>query len=98
VLILSSYTGQDDVVQALQAGAAGYLPKLAGENELSLAIQTIIGGQTYNLTTDAVDPISKEPEFKACAVNMVPIKMPELDSDPVPVNGTKSRLLPLAAD
>jgi ferredoxin-nitrate reductase len=51
-----------------------------------------------NLTTDAVDPISKEPEFKACAVNMVPIKLPELDSAPVPVNGTKSRQYPLAAD
>ncbi len=47
VLILSSYTGQDDVVKALQAGAAGYLPKLASENELELAIKTVANGQTY---------------------------------------------------
>ncbi len=54
-----------------------------------------------NLTTDAVDPISKEPEFKACAVNMIPIKLPQLedlDAMPVPVNGNRSRQLPLAAD
>lgn len=67
VLILSSYTGQDDVVQALQAGAAGYLPKLAGENELAIAIKTIINGQTYispSISHHLAAYIRNEPQTK----------------------------------
>lgn len=47
VIILSMHTGQDDVVQALQAGAAGFLPKFASDAELKLAIDAVMAGQTY---------------------------------------------------
>jgi DNA-binding NarL/FixJ family response regulator len=47
VIILSMHTGQDDVVQALQAGAAGFLPKFASDSELQLAIEAVMQGKTY---------------------------------------------------
>lgn len=47
VIILSMHTQQEDVVQALQAGAAGFLPKYASDTELELAITAVLQGQTY---------------------------------------------------
>jgi len=47
VIILSMHTGQEDVVEALQAGAAGFLPKFAGDAELQLALESVMQGQTY---------------------------------------------------
>lgn len=47
VIILSMHTGQEDVVEALQAGADGFLPKFAGDAELQLAIESVMRGQTY---------------------------------------------------
>lgn len=47
VIILSMYTEQEDVVQALQAGAVGFVPKFASDVELKQAIDAVIAGQTY---------------------------------------------------
>lgn len=47
VIILSMHTDQQSVVEALQAGAAGYLPKSASDTELQQAIKTVMQGQTY---------------------------------------------------
>jgi DNA-binding NarL/FixJ family response regulator len=47
VLILSIYTDEEHVYQALRAGAAGYLMKGAATEELELAIRTVAGGETY---------------------------------------------------
>ncbi len=47
VIILSMHTDQQSVVEALQAGAAGYLPKSAGDHELQQAIELVMQGQTY---------------------------------------------------
>ena len=47
VIILSMHTDQQSVVEALQAGAVGYLPKSANDHELQQAIEMVMQGQTY---------------------------------------------------
>jgi DNA-binding NarL/FixJ family response regulator len=51
VLILSMHTGEDYVLQALRAGASGYLLKDAATAELQLALDTIRRGETYLSST-----------------------------------------------
>jgi DNA-binding NarL/FixJ family response regulator len=51
VLILSMYTNEEYLQEALRAGAAGYLLKEADRAELELAIKTIYRGERY-LTPD----------------------------------------------
>lgn len=50
-----------------------------------------------NLTSGAVDPISKEPELKACAVSVTPVWLPDRNKLPVSVVGDFGSL-PVAAD
>jgi DNA-binding NarL/FixJ family response regulator len=47
VIILSMHTTEEYVLQALKAGAAGYLLKDAGTSELELAIKAVARGETY---------------------------------------------------
>jgi DNA-binding NarL/FixJ family response regulator len=47
VVILSMHTNEEYVLQALRAGAAGYLLKDAGISELELAIHAVSQGETY---------------------------------------------------
>lgn len=47
VVMLSIDEGEEDVYRALQAGAAGYLPKATQLQELLLAIRTIHAGKRY---------------------------------------------------
>src|SRR5262249_16058538 len=47
VLILSVHQEEELVVQALRAGAAGYLLKDAGPEELEKAIRRVAEGETY---------------------------------------------------
>ncbi len=47
VLILSMYTNEDFIFNALKAGARGYLPKNTSRHELLDAIYTIYSGQEY---------------------------------------------------
>jgi len=47
VLMLSVDEGEEDVYRAMQAGAAGYLPKSSQLQELLRAIRAIYGGQNY---------------------------------------------------
>jgi NarL family two-component system response regulator LiaR len=58
VIILSQYSRTDYVVEALLAGARGYLLKDAVADELVRAIQTVYGGQRYlsaQLPQDEID-------------------------------------------
>ena len=47
VIILSNYTGADEIHAALQGGAASYLPKTVGQPELLKAIRLVAAGRTY---------------------------------------------------
>ena len=47
LIILSMYTNEDYVRQALSAGATGYLQKGADPAELELAIKAVMRGETY---------------------------------------------------
>jgi DNA-binding NarL/FixJ family response regulator len=47
VVILSMHTNEEYVLQALRAGAVGYLLKDAGLAELEIAIKAIANGETY---------------------------------------------------
>lgn len=47
IIMLSMHTSEEYVLQALRAGAAGYLLKDAGIGELELAIRSVSLGQSY---------------------------------------------------
>jgi DNA-binding NarL/FixJ family response regulator len=47
VIVLSMYANEEYVMQALRAGAAGYLVKEAATLELELAIRAVARGDTY---------------------------------------------------
>ncbi len=47
LLVLSMYSDEEHVVQALRAGATGYLVKDAIPTELELAVRAVARGQTY---------------------------------------------------
>lgn len=55
VIILSMHANEEYVVQALRAGASGYLLKDAGTAELELAVKAVARGETY-----LSPPISKQ--------------------------------------
>jgi DNA-binding NarL/FixJ family response regulator len=47
VLVLSMYLNEDFIMNAIKAGAKGYLPKNTSKSELITAIQTINGGDEF---------------------------------------------------
>jgi DNA-binding NarL/FixJ family response regulator len=47
IIILSMHTNEEYVVQALKAGAAGYLLKDSAPNELEIAVNAVMRGETY---------------------------------------------------
>jgi DNA-binding NarL/FixJ family response regulator len=47
VIVLSMYANEEYVMQALRAGAVGYLVKEAATSELELAIRAVARGDTY---------------------------------------------------
>lgn len=47
VIVLSMYTNQEYVIQAMQAGARGYLLKEDAVSELKAAIKAVVDGQLY---------------------------------------------------
>lgn len=47
VMVLSMYGNEEYVLQALRAGASGYLLKESAPKELELAINAVLSGETY---------------------------------------------------
>lgn len=47
VLMLSAHASEEHVLQALRAGAAGYLVKDAAPEELELALRAVVRGESY---------------------------------------------------
>ena len=73
VLMLTTYADDRSVIDALRAGARGYLTKDAGAEEIHLAIQRVTQGQAVidptvqhhlldAITVDSADPASSPPE------------------------------------
>ncbi len=59
VLILSMHTAEDYVLQALRAGATGYLLKDAATAELELALNAVQRGQTYLSPTISTEVLAR---------------------------------------
>ncbi len=66
IIILSMYANEEYVIQALKAGASGYLLKDSAPTELELAINAVVKGEVYlspsiskNLVTDYLRRISE---------------------------------------
>jgi DNA-binding NarL/FixJ family response regulator len=57
VLMLSMYTNEEYLKEALRAGASGYLLKDADRNELELAIKTVWRGERYLTPSMAKFPV-----------------------------------------
>lgn len=55
VIILSMFSSEEHVMQALRAGASGYLVKDAATSELTVALQSVARGEVY-----LSPPISKQ--------------------------------------
>ncbi len=47
VIVISTFTGGDDILRAMQAGAKTYLPKSVQREELIKAIRAIAKGESY---------------------------------------------------
>jgi two-component system NarL family response regulator len=47
ILILSTYEGIEDIFQAMQSGAMGYVPKAASSDELVVALRTVMNGKQW---------------------------------------------------
>ena len=68
VMMLSMYANEEYVLQALRAGAAGYLLKGADSSELELAVRAVARGDTYlsppvskSVIEDYVRRVSSQP-------------------------------------
>lgn len=59
VLILSMHTAEDYVLQALKAGASGYLLKDAATADLELALNAVRRGQTYLSPTISTEVLAR---------------------------------------
>lgn len=58
LIFLTMHSDRDYVMEALRAGASGYLLKWSAEEELETAINTVLAGSTY-LTTALPEDIAK---------------------------------------
>lgn len=68
IIILSMHSNEEYVLQALRAGASGYLLKDSAPNELEIAIHAVMKGETYlspaiskNLVDDYLRRVSSTP-------------------------------------
>lgn len=68
IVVLSMHSGREMVVQVLQAGSDGYVPKSSAHTDLTLAIRTVLKGKRFlhpEATTVLVDELlDKQEESK----------------------------------
>jgi DNA-binding NarL/FixJ family response regulator len=72
VIVLSMHKQEEYIVQALQAGASGYLVKDAAASELLTAIRTVVSGATYLSPTAAQRVAEYQERFGALSARDVP--------------------------
>ncbi|MCO6432466.1 MAG: response regulator transcription factor [Deltaproteobacteria bacterium] len=68
VLVLSADDGQKNVREVMRAGAAGFMPKNAGLEELEFAIEAILDGKTY-LSPSVTASLMHDGQVEAAANN-----------------------------
>lgn len=82
VLILSMHTGEDYVLQALRAGATGYLLKDAATVELGVALVAVRRGETYLSPTISKEVLARHRQMlrdpKADPVKVLTPRMREI--------------------
>jgi len=76
VIVLATRAAAEDAMQALRAGAVGYLPKSAAVTELEEALETVARGETYvsgEVSKMALVEVSKGPnEQKKLLAKLTP--------------------------
>ncbi len=75
ILVVTGINEGDTVLQAIQAGAQGYITKEADHIEILTAIRTVGGGNTYlppDITDLLVASIQQEAKVEKTAVSMTP--------------------------
>lgn len=70
VLVLTMAEDRAHISEALQAGAAGYLLKSVGKDELAKALVTIAAGQPY-ISEQALQELYRQPELTDEVVNLL---------------------------
>ena len=72
IVVLSMHSGREMVMQVLQAGSDGYVPKSSAHTDLILAIRTVLNGQRFlhpEATTALVDELlDKQEESKLVGI------------------------------
>lgn len=58
VIVLTMHEAREYAIQALHAGAAGFIPKSAAAAELRQAIETVVAGKTYVSKETAQHPLT----------------------------------------
>lgn len=77
VLVLTTYTDDDWVLDAVQAGAAGYLLKDTRRDELIAAIKGTVAGRSY------LDPAIAGKVMQQAAAGPLPVRPPEPPVEPL---------------
>ena len=65
VIILTMHQAREYAIQALRAGAAGFIPKSAAAAELKQAIETVTEGKTYISKETAQHPLPQTDQTQA---------------------------------
>ncbi|MEM7106726.1 MAG: response regulator transcription factor [Bacteroidota bacterium] len=86
VLVLSTYTDEEYILSAFEAGALGYLPKDTDEDQFIAAIKTVAGGEVY-YTKEVSDILTKSL-----------IKQKRTYADPLELTDREKEILKLIVD
>jgi len=89
ILVLSSLSDHQTVSQCLTCGAAGFVPKSAGKDEIAIALQTIFAGGIYVPTAMGPTPTQLAPVSNRRAPD---------DMDSGPLTGRQVAVLDLVAN
>jgi DNA-binding NarL/FixJ family response regulator len=67
IIVLSTFTGGEDILRAMQAGAKTYLPKSVQREELISAIRAVAKGDTYipNIVANKLTERLRRPDLTA---------------------------------
>jgi two-component system nitrate/nitrite response regulator NarL len=61
IIIISGFVGRDDVIEAIQHGAAGVIPKTLGSKAMLGALRLVLAGETFvpaMVARDSLEPLN----------------------------------------